>query len=151
MKYKIPSFYCRPPEAVSKRPLLLPLLVVVVLVINSFFRGTLFCFENFVCGTLRMQAWRNLMAPWSALILQLFCLVFQKHTGVGRVSEGTKWYSYDNEGNEYGQGTFGFAGGEDELNLWCADQASTNVEKRLSWYWDYPDSVDGEWGFGGHR
>ena len=77
--------------------------------------------------------------------------IFQRYTGIGRVSEGTKWYSYDSEGNQYGRGTFGFAGAEDDLSLWCTDDARTNVEKRLSWYWDYPASVDGEWGMAGHR
>ena len=48
------NFYSRPPEAVSKRPLLLLLVVVVI----TFFAEL--CFALITCGTLRMQAWRNL-------------------------------------------------------------------------------------------
>ena len=64
------NFYSRPPEAVSKRPLLLLLLVVVVVI--TFFAEL--CFALITCGTLRMQAWRNLASVGcnSATILPCF-------------------------------------------------------------------------------
>ena len=56
--------------------------------------------------------------------------------GVGRVSQGTKWYMHDNN-HIYDRGVFGFADGQSELDLWCVDVSTTQPEKRLSWWWDW--------------
>ena len=60
----------------------------------------------------------------------------QEGEGVGRVSQGTKWYMYDNN-HIYERGVFGFADGQSELDLWCVDIGTTQPEKRLSWWWDW--------------
>ena len=68
--------------------------------------------------------------------------VCQEGSGVGRISQGTKWYMYDNN-NSHKRGVFGFADGQSELDLWCVDIGTTQPEKRLSWWWDWDDSPGG--------
>ena len=72
------SFYCRPPETVSKRPLLL--LLLVVLVINSLFSRNFvllwkFCLRNFAHAGVA-QPYGTLVDSNFATILPCFCYPF---------------------------------------------------------------------------
>ena len=85
---EINDFYCRPPEAVSKRPLLLWLFFFSSFLVMTVPRNTLSCFAYILLiskASISVSlALRNLGRPShatllrSAVILQLFCLVQQK-------------------------------------------------------------------------
>ena len=67
--------------------------------------------------------------------------------GQGRVSEGTRWYSYEDTTWGQAYGAFGFADEKSNLKLTCPDTKWTSPKKRLSWRLYGPSS----WNTGGYR
>ena len=93
-------------------------------------------------GSMSVVAWAPYLDVFQPTELTNKC---KDNGGIGRVSQGTKWYMYDSD-NEFNRGVFGFADDQSRLDLYCVDTGTEQPEKRLSWWWDYPAST-----LGGYR